>query len=65
MLSVQSAIFYRPKDKKVFADQAHRNLMHPDGDHLTLLNVWNQVSVWAMQIKLFVIYSNQLTNPTR
>ncbi|RKP10457.1 putative pre-mRNA-splicing factor ATP-dependent RNA helicase DHX16 [Thamnocephalis sphaerospora] len=42
MLSVQGAIFYRPKDKKVFADQARRNLTRPDGDHLTLLNVWDQ-----------------------
>ncbi|KAJ1921966.1 hypothetical protein H4219_000313 [Mycoemilia scoparia] len=42
MLSVSSAIFYRPKDKKVYADRALANLVRPGGDHLTLLNVWNQ-----------------------
>ena len=42
MLSVSNTIFYRPKDKAVHADNARRNLMRPGGDHLTLLNVWNQ-----------------------
>ena len=42
MLSVQNSIFFRPKDKMVLADQAHKSLRRPHGDHLTLLNVWNQ-----------------------
>ncbi|RKP23858.1 hypothetical protein SYNPS1DRAFT_24062 [Syncephalis pseudoplumigaleata] len=42
MLSVQNSIFYRPKDKKLFADQARRNLTRPEGDHITLLNIWEQ-----------------------
>ncbi|KAI9298960.1 putative pre-mRNA splicing factor [Neoconidiobolus thromboides FSU 785] len=42
MLSVQNSIFYRPKDKKFHADKARQNLMHPDGDHLSLLKIWEQ-----------------------
>jgi pre-mRNA-splicing factor ATP-dependent RNA helicase DHX16 len=42
MLSVNSAIFYRPKDKIVHADTARQNFWSPVGDHLTLLNVYNQ-----------------------
>nr|CAB3237847.1 putative pre-mRNA-splicing factor ATP-dependent RNA helicase DHX16 [Phallusia mammillata] len=44
MLSVNSAIFYRPKDKMVHADNARMNFFLPGGDHLTLMNVYNQ---WA------------------
>ncbi|KAK7077368.1 putative pre-mRNA-splicing factor ATP-dependent RNA helicase dhx16 [Halocaridina rubra] len=42
MLSVNSAIFYRPKDKIIHADTARKNFFHPDGDHLTLMNVYNE-----------------------
>ncbi|KAF9927073.1 Cyclin-dependent kinase catalytic subunit, partial [Modicella reniformis] len=42
MLSVQNAIFYRPKDKKLHADKARQNLTKDGGDHLTLLNIWDQ-----------------------
>ncbi|GIY30037.1 pre-mRNA-splicing factor ATP-dependent RNA helicase DHX16 [Caerostris darwini] len=42
MLSVNNAIFYRPKDKIVHADTARKNFFSPAGDHLTLLNVYNQ-----------------------
>ncbi|KAF9154178.1 hypothetical protein BGX20_004738 [Mortierella sp. AD010] len=42
MLSVQNAIFYRPRDKKLHADKARQNLTKPGGDHLTLLNIWDQ-----------------------
>lgn len=42
MLSVNSAIFYRPKDKIVHADTARQNFWNPTGDHMTLLNVYNQ-----------------------
>jgi len=39
MLSVGSAIFYRPKDRAVHADNARLNFNRPGGDHLALLNV--------------------------
>ncbi|GFR16083.1 pre-mRNA-splicing factor ATP-dependent RNA helicase DHX16 [Trichonephila clavata] len=42
MLSVNNAIFYRPKDKIVHADTARKNFFSIAGDHLTLLNVYNQ-----------------------
>ena len=42
MLSVNNSVFYRPKDKAIHADTARRNFFHADGDHLTLLNVYNQ-----------------------
>ncbi|BFZ20424.1 hypothetical protein BsWGS_23462 [Bradybaena similaris] len=42
MLSVNNAVFYRPKDKIVHADTARHNFFVPGGDHLTLLNVYNQ-----------------------
>ncbi|KAI8328088.1 P-loop containing nucleoside triphosphate hydrolase protein [Choanephora cucurbitarum] len=42
MLSEQSSLLYRPKDKKILADTAHQNLMKPGGDHMSLLNIWNQ-----------------------
>ncbi|XP_072405879.1 pre-mRNA-splicing factor ATP-dependent RNA helicase DHX16 [Chiloscyllium punctatum] len=42
MLSVNNAIFYRPKDKVVHADNARMNFFLPGGDHLVLLNVYTQ-----------------------
>lgn len=42
MLGVNASIFYRPKDKKLHADKAHKNFWSIHGDHLTLLNVYNQ-----------------------
>jgi pre-mRNA-splicing factor ATP-dependent RNA helicase DHX16 len=44
MLSVNNSIFYRPKDKILLADTARQNFFDPHGDHMTLLNVFNQ---WA------------------
>lgn len=44
MLSVNGAIFYRPKDKIIHADTARKNFNHLNGDHLSLLQVYNQ---WA------------------
>ncbi|KAH8400605.1 hypothetical protein KR222_008380 [Zaprionus bogoriensis] len=44
MLSVNSAIFYRPKEKIIHADTARKNFNHIHGDHLSLLQVYNQ---WA------------------
>ncbi|KAJ5088102.1 Pre-mRNA-splicing factor ATP-dependent RNA helicase-like protein cdc28 [Penicillium angulare] len=43
MLSEASALFFRPKDKKIHADSARNRFTVKDGgDHLTLLNIWNQ-----------------------
>jgi len=50
MLSVQN-IFYRPRDKQNLADQKRAKFSHPDGDHLTLLNVYE---MWK---------SNKCSNP--
>ncbi|XP_065355621.1 pre-mRNA-splicing factor ATP-dependent RNA helicase DHX16 [Calliphora vicina] len=44
MLSVNSSIFYRPKDKIIHADTARKNFNHIHGDHLSLMQVYNQ---WA------------------
>jgi ATP-dependent RNA helicase DHX8/PRP22 len=40
MLSVQN-IWYRPKDKAAVADSKKAKFHQPEGDHLTLLAVWN------------------------
>ncbi|XP_035688059.1 ATP-dependent RNA helicase DHX8-like [Branchiostoma floridae] len=40
MLSVQS-VFYRPKDKQALADQKKAKFHQAEGDHLTLLAVYN------------------------
>lgn len=42
MLSVGGAIFFRPRDKGPQADAAHKTFWDPSGDHLTLLNVYNE-----------------------
>ena len=42
MLSESSSLFYRPKDKKLHADQARQNFVRSGGDHFTLLNVWER-----------------------
>ena len=45
MVSVGGAVFYRPKDKAVHADNAHNNFHRGAvGDHIALLNVF---SGWA------------------
>ena len=43
MLSVE-APFYRPKEKAAQADMKKAKFNHPDGDHLSLLNVYE---AWA------------------
>ncbi|KAH9596471.1 ATP-dependent RNA helicase dhx8 [Schistosoma haematobium] len=40
MLSVQN-VFYRPKEKTELADQRKAKFHQPEGDHLTLLAVYN------------------------
>ncbi|KAI9162967.1 Pre-mRNA-splicing factor ATP-dependent RNA helicase-like protein cdc28 [Paramyrothecium foliicola] len=43
MLGEASALFFRPKDKKIHADSARNRFTIKDGgDHVTLLNVFNQ-----------------------
>lgn len=56
MLSEASALWFRPKDKKVHADSARaRFTIEEGGDHLTLLNVWTQwvdadfSQIWAKE----------------
>ncbi|UZJ56657.1 hypothetical protein CBS101457_005977 [Exobasidium rhododendri] len=58
MLSVPN-VFLRPNAQRQQADQAHAEFSHPDGDHLTLLNVYhsyknncpdaNTASQWCWQ----------------
>lgn len=45
MLSVQN-VFYRPREKQHLADQKRAKFYHPDGDHLTLLTVYE---AWQAQ----------------
>ena len=40
MLSVEQ-IFFRPRDKQAIADQKKAKFFAPEGDHITLLNVYN------------------------
>ncbi|ERF73757.1 Pre-mRNA-splicing factor ATP-dependent RNA helicase-like protein cdc28 [Endocarpon pusillum Z07020] len=43
MLGEASALFYRPKDKKIHADSARARFTNKEGgDHLSLLNIWNE-----------------------
>ncbi|KAK1926769.1 P-loop containing nucleoside triphosphate hydrolase protein, partial [Papiliotrema laurentii] len=44
MLQESGSLLYRPKDKKVHADQAHKTFIKQGGDHFTLLNIFEQ---WA------------------
>jgi hypothetical protein len=42
MLSNGNAIFFRPKEKAMHADNARKNFFRVGGDHLTLLTVFEQ-----------------------
>ena len=42
MLQVNNNIFYRPKDRELQADNARKGFVQPQGDHLTLMEVYNQ-----------------------
>ncbi|WWC86282.1 uncharacterized protein L201_001155 [Kwoniella dendrophila CBS 6074] len=44
MLQESGSLLYRPKDKRVHADKAHKNFIKPGGDHFTLLNIFEQWS---------------------
>ncbi|KAI3649202.1 hypothetical protein MP228_007056 [Amoeboaphelidium protococcarum] len=50
MLSVQN-VFYRPKDKLSEADQKKQKFSQPEGDHLTLLCVYNSWKAAGFQDK--------------
>ncbi|KAG0660097.1 DEAH-box ATP-dependent RNA helicase prp22 [Rhodotorula mucilaginosa] len=41
MLSVGGSVFYRPKEKQAQADAKKAKFHQPEGDHLTLLTVYN------------------------
>ncbi|KAJ1726586.1 DEAH-box ATP-dependent RNA helicase prp22, partial [Coemansia biformis] len=41
MLSVDGSVFYRPKEKQAAADAKKAKFHQPEGDHLTLLTVYN------------------------
>ncbi|KAJ2356816.1 DEAH-box ATP-dependent RNA helicase prp22 [Coemansia erecta] len=41
MLSVEGSIFYRPREKQAAADAKKAKFHQPEGDHLTLLSVYN------------------------
>lgn len=42
MLGEASALFFRPKEKRMEADRARESFVKPGGDHLTLLEIYNQ-----------------------
>ncbi|KAL7424476.1 hypothetical protein Q5752_000160 [Cryptotrichosporon argae] len=42
MLQESGSLLFRPKDKRVHADKAHKNFIKPGGDHFTLLNIFEQ-----------------------
>ncbi|KAK0553492.1 hypothetical protein OC846_000881 [Tilletia horrida] len=42
MLQESSSLFFRPKDKKLHADQRRAAFVTVGGDHFTLLNIWEQ-----------------------
>ena len=47
MVSIGSAVFYRPKDKQVHADNAHKQFSRGGvGDHIMLMNVYQVCPGW-------------------
>ncbi|ODV90598.1 hypothetical protein CANCADRAFT_108233 [Tortispora caseinolytica NRRL Y-17796] len=42
MLSESHSLFYRPRAQRANADIAHKTFMRPGGDHIMLLEIWNQ-----------------------
>lgn len=63
MLQESSSLLYRPKDKKVHADAAHKNFIKPGGDHFTLLNIWDTwrdtdySQQWCFEVRNFFLLS--------
>lgn len=44
ILSVQGSIFVSPKNEKGKAEQMHFKVSASEGDHLTYLTIWRQVT---------------------
>lgn len=42
MLGEAAALFFRPKEKRIEADKTRESFTKPGGDHLTLLEIYNQ-----------------------
>jgi ATP-dependent RNA helicase DHX8/PRP22 len=67
MLSVQN-VFYRPKDKQAQADAKKAKFHQPEGDHLTLLTVYNGWKAskfsapWCYEVRPLVTVSCLLTH---
>ena len=55
MLTVNNSVFYRPKDKVVHADAARKAFNHITGDHITLMNVYNQWADAGMFSRPFIL----------
>merc|ERR1711879_1062051 len=64
MLQVQN-VFYRPKDKQAQADHTRAHFFQPEGDHLTLLalyNVWKNLFKFEHSRQLKIHESNLLVS---
>lgn len=42
LLAESSSLFFSPKDKREQADKKKEAFTHEEGDHFTLLNIWNE-----------------------
>ena len=68
MLSIVDGegIFYRPKEKQAQADMKRAKFFQPEGDHLTLLTIY-QVGVESRHFSMFLIIQswahNKFSNP--
>jgi HrpA-like RNA helicase len=56
MLSIPN-VFLRPNDQRKQADEAKAKFAHPDGDHLTLLNVYHAFKACASQNSLICLHN--------
>lgn len=64
MLTAQS-IFYRPKDKQAQADAKKAKFHAPEGDHITLLNVYNawKASRFSNPVRLYIAAMKVISHP--
>lgn len=44
MLELQGSLFSYPRHQKALAEKQHLLLFAPEGDHITMLNIWKKVS---------------------
>ena len=42
MLNIGNSLFFRPKDRELHSDNTKTNFYRPGGDHLAILNIFNQ-----------------------